>query len=97
MNLGNVLSDLGEHEDGTGTFQAAVLAFREALKEYTRERAPLDWANTQMNLGNALKKIGERESGTEKLEEAVLAYREAEYDDAKKRTDSRAAQAMESD
>jgi hypothetical protein len=49
--------------------------------EYTRESAPLDWAetraNTQMNLGNALSRIGERESGTAHLEEAVAAYRAA--------------------
>src|SRR5208283_3810286 len=47
------------------------------LKEWTRERVPLDWARTQMNLGNALATLGERESGTGKLEEAVAAYREA--------------------
>jgi len=28
-----------------------VAAYREALKELTRERAPLDWAMTQNNLG----------------------------------------------
>ena len=53
------------------------MAYREALKERTRERVPLDWAMTQMNLGTALWSLGERESGTGKLEEAVLAYREA--------------------
>ena len=50
---------------------------REALKEYTRARVPLEWALTQMNLGNALVRLGERESGTDKLDEAVAAYREA--------------------
>ena len=47
------------------------------MKEYTRERVPLDWAMTQNNLGNALWRLGERESGTARLEEAVAAYREA--------------------
>ena len=46
------------------------MAYREALKERTRERVPLDWALTQMNLGTALVRLGERESGTDKLEEA---------------------------
>jgi tetratricopeptide (TPR) repeat protein len=55
----------------------AIATYREALKEMTRERVPLDWAMTQMNLGNALTTLGERESGTGKLEEAVAAYREA--------------------
>ena len=54
-----------------------MAAFREALKEWTRERVPLDWAMTQNNLGTALARLGERESGTARLEEAVAAFREA--------------------
>jgi hypothetical protein len=49
----------------------AVAANREALKEWTRERVPLDWARTQGNLGTALEMLGERESGTGN---AVLAH-----------------------
>jgi tetratricopeptide (TPR) repeat protein len=64
-------------EGGTPKLEEAVAAYREALKERTRERAPLDWAMTQNNLGNALGNLGERESGTAKLEEAVATYREA--------------------
>ena len=77
---------LGERESGTGKLEEAVAAYREALKEWTRERVPLDWATTQNNLGNALWTLGERESGTGKLEEAVAAYREA----LKERTRERA-------
>jgi hypothetical protein len=65
---------LGERESGTAPLEKAVTAYREALKETTRERAPLDWAMTQMNLGAALAALGERESGTGKLEEAVAAF-----------------------
>ena len=54
-----------------------MAAYREALKEYTRERVPLDWAMTQNNLGDCASRLGERESGTGRLEEAVAAYREA--------------------
>ena len=54
-----------------------MAAYREALKEYTRERVPLQWAATQNNLGSALSTLGERESGPARLEEAVAAYREA--------------------
>ena len=74
-DLGNALATLGERESGTGKLEEAVAAYREALKELTRERAPLDWARTQNNLGNALRALGQRESGTGKLEEAVAAYR----------------------
>ena len=45
---------LGERESGTKHLEEAVAAYREALKESTRERVPLDWAGTQNNLGNAL-------------------------------------------
>jgi tetratricopeptide (TPR) repeat protein len=76
-NLGSALSSLGERESGTAKLEEAVVAYREALKELTRERVPLDWAWTQNNLGTALGSLGERESGTAKLEEAVAAYREA--------------------
>ena len=63
---------------GTAKLEEAVAAYREALKERTRERMPLDWARAQHNLGNALQVcVGERESGTARLEEAVVAYREA--------------------
>ena len=71
------LRALGERESGTARLEEAVAAYREALKERTRERVPLDWATTQNNLGNALAELGERESGTARLEEAVAAYREA--------------------
>ena len=76
-DLGVALSILGERESGTDKLDEAVAAYREALKEYTRARVPLDWAMTQMNLGNAFVRLGERESGTDKLNEAVAAYREA--------------------
>ena len=68
---------LGERESGTARLEEAVAAYRDALKERTRERVPLDWATTQNNLGNALATLGERESGTARLEEAVAAYRDA--------------------
>lgn len=76
-NLGNALQTLGERESGTGRLEEAVAAYREALKEWTRERVPLDWAATQNNLGNALQTLGARESGTARLEQAVAAYRAA--------------------
>ena len=76
-SLGNALSELGERESGTARLEEAVTAFREALKELARERAPLPWAMTQMNLGLAFFRLGERESGTARLRQAVSAFREA--------------------
>jgi hypothetical protein len=63
INLGNALCRLGDRESGTARLEEAVVAYRDALKERTRDRAPLDWATTQMNLGTALQTLGARESG----------------------------------
>ncbi len=54
-----------------------MAAYRAALEERTRERAPLDWAMTQNNLGAALKALGDRENGTELLRQAAEATRAA--------------------
>jgi tetratricopeptide (TPR) repeat protein/pimeloyl-ACP methyl ester carboxylesterase len=86
-DLGLALRVLGERESGTGRLEEAVITYREALKEWTRERVPLAWAWIQNNLGNALWTLGARESGTERLEQAVAAYREA----LKERTRERVA------
>jgi tetratricopeptide (TPR) repeat protein len=69
-NLGFALGQLGGRENGTAKLEEAIAAYREALKEQTRERAPLDWARTQNYLGTAL-------AGTAKLEEAIAAFHEA--------------------
>ena len=75
--FGNALDTFGEQKGEAEPLNDAVTAYREALKEWTRERVPLYWAGTQNNLGNALETLGEREPGTTRLEEAVTAYREA--------------------
>ena len=62
---------------GRCQLEEAIAAFREALKENSRELLPLDWAMIQNNLCNALRTLGEREGGTARLEEAVAACREA--------------------
>src|SRR5262245_39752243 len=61
VHLGIALRTLGEREGDTARLEEAVAAFRDALKERTRERVPLDWAMTQNNLGIALRTLGERE------------------------------------
>jgi hypothetical protein len=45
-NLGNALRILGEGATGTSELEEAVAAYRNALMELTRERAPLEWATT---------------------------------------------------
>jgi tetratricopeptide (TPR) repeat protein len=78
LNLfGGALAHLGERESGTARLEEAIAAYREALKENTREREPFEWAKAQNNFGTVVRVLGERESGTARLEEAVAAYREA--------------------
>ncbi len=68
---------LGEERGDNARLVSAIAYCRKVLEQWTRERAPLDWATTQNNLGTALQSLGERESGTARLDEAVAAYREA--------------------
>ena len=75
--VGVALYTLGERESGTLQLRKAVEAVSQALKEWTREHAPLEWAMTQNNLGNALSALGARERDTVRLEEAVYAYSQA--------------------
>lgn len=74
MNLGNALARLGEREAEPARLEEAVSSFRLALLEWTRERVPLQWAQTQMSLGVVLSVLGERETGTARLSEAVTAW-----------------------
>ena len=76
-DLGNALAALGERESGAARLEEAVVAYRDALKERSRERVPFEWAITQTNLGDALRTLGERESSTVRLKEAVIACRDA--------------------
>jgi tetratricopeptide (TPR) repeat protein len=75
--LGNALFTFGEQTGTNQPLEKAVVAHRTALKEWTRDRVPLDWATTQNNLGNALASLGERQSGVSHLGEAIAAYRAA--------------------
>ena len=52
--LGRALRFLGDRESWTAHLEEAVTAFRAALEEQTRDRAPLDWAETENDLGRAL-------------------------------------------
>ena len=48
-------------------YQQAREAAEAALTVWTREHAPVNWANGQMTLGNALHRLGAKETGTETL------------------------------
>ena len=70
-NLGTALRALGERESGTAKLEEAVAAYREALKEWTRERVPLDWARSFGNEGVALMFLAERRRDAAMAETAL--------------------------
>ena len=74
LDLGLALRVLGEREGDPGRLEEAVVTYRAALEELTRECVPLDWAEIQNNLGVALELLGRRKGDPERLEEAVAAY-----------------------
>ena len=57
--------------------RAAAAAYREALQERPRDRAPLVWAATQENLAFALLLLGELTPAAAQLQQAVAAYQGA--------------------
>jgi hypothetical protein len=67
VGLGAALERIGERESGTERLEQAIVAYREALKEWTRDRVPFQWASAQNDLGGALETLGERENRTEEL------------------------------
>ena len=62
---------LGGRESGTAKLEEAVAAYREALKERTRERVPLDWATSFGNEGVALMLLAERRRDAAMAETAL--------------------------
>ena len=66
----------GRHGDAAMVGEA-VEAFRSALEERKRTRAPLDWAETMSHLGTALFRREEFEGEREGIEEAIVVFRAA--------------------
>ena len=67
---------LGQRTNEPKWLLEAVDAYREALKERTRELEPLAWGMTQYNLGSVLLMLGERLNDQARLREAVSAHQE---------------------
>ena len=75
--LASALEVLGDQSGKSDFLEEAIAVYREALKELTRDRVPLEWAATQTNLGNSLGILGKRKSDHRLMEEAVAAHQEA--------------------
>lgn len=75
-DLGDTLHALArlDSETDTARLKEAVSAYRAALEEFRRDRAPEYRAKIHLKLGDVLVGLGIREGGTARLEEAVTAY-----------------------
>jgi tetratricopeptide (TPR) repeat protein len=69
----------GEQGGDASHVREAIVQYRHALNDWSRDRAPLNWAEVQGELGAALSELSEREPerATALLKEAVATYREA--------------------
>jgi tetratricopeptide (TPR) repeat protein len=74
-NLGEAYRNLPTGDRATN-LEKAIQCYQEALRFYTPEAAPLDYAMTQNNLGNAYRNLptGDRAAN---LEKAIQCYQEA--------------------
>src|SRR5450759_1282879 len=61
----------------TENCKKAIQAYEEALKVYTLDRFPMQYAMTHNNLGNAYRTLAEVEAKTENCKKAIQAYEEA--------------------
>lgn len=73
-SLGIALAILGIRKHEPTRLEEAVVAFRLALQEFTREREPVKWVSLQANLGETLSRLDRGDDGT-RQEEAVAAFR----------------------
>ncbi len=55
----------------------SIHAFREALKIYTVEKYPVDYARTQNNLANAYGRLSKARDMEDNLTKSIHAFREA--------------------
>jgi tetratricopeptide (TPR) repeat protein len=57
--------------------EAAFAAYREALKELTRERIPLEWAETQRNIALVYQALFDKDHQPRHLDDALEAADQA--------------------
>jgi tetratricopeptide (TPR) repeat protein len=77
FNYGVVQAVIGEQAGLNDPLLKAIEAYRAALAERARNRAPFAWAVTKNSLGNALARLGRRDNNTRRLEQAIDAFQEA--------------------
>ena len=75
--IGDIYWGLSQYLNKAANCKKAIKAYEEALKVYTLDRFPMDYAMTQNNLGNAYRTLAEVENKLENCKKAIKAYEEA--------------------
>lgn len=68
------LQQLGLRLGDDAMIEGAIAEYRGVLTHWTRETAPLDWAQAQTGLASALRMSGQRHNDDKRLEEALSTY-----------------------
>ncbi|MFO5527294.1 MAG: tetratricopeptide repeat protein, partial [Cuspidothrix sp.] len=74
-NLGTAYGDLSKFAEPVENWQAAVIAYHEALHYRQEEIEPLKYAACQNNLGTAYWHLGQHNQPVENLQKAIAAYK----------------------
>jgi tetratricopeptide (TPR) repeat protein len=74
-NLGTAYGDLSKFAEPVENWQAAVIAYHEALHYRKEEIEPLKYAACQNNLGTAYWHLGQYNQPLENLQKAIAAYK----------------------
>ena len=75
--VGNIYWETAQYQDKKENCKKAIEAYKEALRVYTLDRFPMDYAMTQNNLGTAYRTLAEVEAKAENCKKAIEAYEEA--------------------
>ncbi len=74
---GDIYNKLSEYKERALNSKKAISAYEEALKVYTLDRFPMDYAMTQNGLGTAYVTLANVESKVENCKKAISAFKEA--------------------
>jgi len=77
LNLGVAFSLLAQRQPEGGPLDKALLAYRSALSEWSRDQVPRLWVKAQLNIGRALTRLGELNIESDYLKEAEETFNAA--------------------
>jgi tetratricopeptide (TPR) repeat protein len=77
MNLSGSLTEVGRFRNSAEPLERSITVLNEVLLLASKERFPMQWANTKLNLSAALNSLGIATSEINCFERAILANNDA--------------------